>query len=191
MKKDKKNLKDLVAASNSKYIQNDSPYANIRYKLTPTKLQENIEAFTETQRDEFLAYCESPSGKREQRLFEGWERKAARERAMIRKNRIFNERFSKLTQKVDKTEQLRERLKQAKTLTMDEVAQSLSIFPELLPDGHKAPALTLSRKHQKGMLTEEEKEYLMYVWAATSIPADICYASSSRRDSLDPTQQIS
>ncbi|HXH32233.1 MAG TPA: hypothetical protein VNJ01_15630 [Bacteriovoracaceae bacterium] len=184
MKKDKKNLKDLVAATNAKHTQNDSPYANLRYKLTPKKLQEYIEALSETKKDEFLDYCDSPSGKREQRVFEAGERRATRERATIRKNRIFNERFSKLILNVDKTEQLRERLNQAKTLTLDEIALSLTIFPELLPDGHKSPALTLARKHLKAILSDKEKEYLMYVWAATSIPADICYTRSSDQREL-------
>lgn len=180
MMKAKKNLRDLVAAT-CLNTDNNSPYANLRYKFTPQKLQEYIEALSETEKEEFQTYCDSPPGKRELREIAAKERRAALERASIRKNRIFNERFSKLTHKVDKSEQLKERLDQARTLTIDEIAQSLTIFPELLPDGHKAPALTLSRKYQKATLEDQEKEYLMYVWADTSIPADICYGPSHNR----------
>ena len=180
--KEKKKLKDLVAASFIKLTHNDSPYAGLRYKLSPRKLQEYVDALSETQREEFVAYCDSSAGKREQRDYEAGERRAARERAIIRKNRIFNERFSKLTLRVDKNVQLKERLDQAKTLTLEEIAESLSTFPELLPEGHKAPTLTLARKHSKAIISEKEKEYLMYVWAATSIPAEICYASGAALD---------
>lgn len=187
--KPKKNLKDLVAAAYAKQINNDSPYANLMYKFSPKKLEEYTEALSEIEKEEYLAYTESPSGKRELREMASRERRADLERATIRKNRIFNERYSKLTLKVDKSEQLKERLNQAKTLTMDEIALSLTIFPELLPDGHKAPALTLARKHLKAILLDKEKEYLMYVWADTSIPADVCYSqgralSSEFRNSL-------
>lgn len=176
MKKVKRNLKDLVAASYVAHTNNDSPYANLRHKLSPRKLEEFVNGLSENEKAEYLAYCESTHGKRELREYEAKERRAARERALIRKNRIFSERFSKLTLKAAKTEELRKRLDQAKSLSLDEIAQSLIIFPELLPAGHKAPALTLARKHLKAILLDKEKEYLMYVWADTSIPIEICYS---------------
>jgi len=190
MTKAKKNLKDLVAAAYAKHTHNDSPYANLRFRFSPTKLQEYIGALSETEREEFWAYCDSPSGRREEREFASKERRAALERATIRKNRIFGERFSKLTLKVNKSEDLKERLGQAKTLKMDEIAQSLTIFPELLPDGHKAPALILARKHLKAILLENEKEYLLYVWADTTIPADICYGHSTCSSTLTPAASL-
>ncbi|MCM2348661.1 MAG: hypothetical protein NDI69_01490 [Bacteriovoracaceae bacterium] len=177
MKKVKRNLKDLVAASYVAHTNNDSPYANLRHKLSPRKLQEFINALTENEKADYFVYCESSHGKRELREYEAKERRAARERALIRKNRIFSERFSKLTLKAAKTEELRKRLDQAKSLSLDEIAQSLIIFPELLPAGHKAPALTLARKHLKAILLDKEKEYLMYVWADTSIPVEVCYSN--------------
>ena len=190
MTKAKKNLKDLVAASYTKHTHNDSPYANLRYDLSPKKLQDFIDGLSEAEKEAFEAYSNSSAGKREQRELVAKERRAARERAMIRKNRIFNERFSKLTLKVDKNPQLKNRLTQAQTLSLNEIAQSLIIFPELLPEGHKAPALTLARKQLKAILLDKEKEYLMYVWADTSIPADICY-SDSRNDQANNTDQHS
>lgn len=184
MTKVKKNLKDLVAASQAKESHSDSPYANLGYKFSPTKLQNYIDALSETEKEEYKAYCESPAGKREFRELAARKRRAALERANIRKDRIFNERFSKLTAKFENNEQLKERLNQAKTLTMDEIAQSLTVFPELLPDGHKAPALTLARKHMKSILLDKEKEYLMYVWALTMIPVDVCYNQHNDQSSL-------
>jgi hypothetical protein len=185
MTKVKKNLKDLVAANYAKHTHNDSPYANLRHKFSPKKLQEFIDSLTETEKAEFEAYSDSPHGKRELREHLAKERRAARERSMIRQNRIFSERFSKLALKATKSEELRIRIEQAKLLSLDEIAQSLIIFPELLPDGHKAPALTFARKHLKAILLDKEKEYLMYVWADTSIPAEICYSSGANHQSMN------
>lgn len=185
MSKLKKNLKDLVAANYIKHTNNDSPYANLRLKFSPKKLKEFIDGLTENEKADYQAYCDSSHGKRELREYQAYEKRAARERNMIRKNRIFSERFSKLTLKVAKGEELKKRLDQAKLLSLDEIAQSLIIFPELLPSGHKAPALTLARKHLKAILLDKEKEYLMYVWADTPIPAEICYSvSENRRSSI-------
>jgi hypothetical protein len=183
MTKVKKNLKDLVAANYIKLTHNDSPYANLRYKLSPKKLQDFINGLSESEKEDFWAYSNSPSGIREQKELAAKEKRAALERGMIRKNRIFNERLSKLIHKVNKSDELKERLVQAKTLSLDEIAQSLIIFPELLPDGHKAPALTLARKHLKAILLNEEKEYLMYVWVDTQIPAEICFSSDNHQSS--------
>jgi len=171
----KKNLKDLVAANYTKHTHNDSPYAKLRYKLSPKKLQDFIDALSETEKEEFWAYSNSLAGKREQKELMAKEKRAARERSMIRQKRIFNERFAKLIHKANKSDSLKDRIAEAKTLSLDEIAQSLIIFPELLPDGHKAPALTLARKHLKAILLDSEKEYLIYVWADTTIPAEICY----------------
>lgn len=176
MKKVKRNLKDLVAANYMKHTHNDSPYANLRFKFSPAKLEKYLEALSENERAEYIAYCESAHGKREQREHEAKERRAARERAIIRKNRIFNERFSRLTLKVAQNEELRKRLEETKQLSLNEIAEALIVFPDELPAGHKAPALTLSRKHFKAILLDHEKEYLKYVWADTSIPLDICYS---------------
>lgn len=175
MKKIKRNLKDLVAANYIKHTHNDSPYANLRLNYSPKKLENFINSLSEEEKADYQAYCDSPHGKRELREFEAKERRLARERSMIRKQRIFNERFSKLTLKVMKTVELKKRLDQTQQLSLDEVAQSLIVFSELLPSGHKAPALTLARKHMKAILLDQEKEYLKYVWADTSIPADVCY----------------
>ena len=189
MKKVKKNLRDLVAASYATHTHNDSPYANLRHKLSPRKLEEFINSLTENEKEDYLAYCESPSGKREQREHEAHERRAARERSIIRKNRIFDERFSRLRLKAEKTQELKKRLDQAKSLSLNEIAEALVIFPELLPSGHKAPALTLARKHMKAILLDNEKEYLMYVWADTSIPIEVCYSDvgshSALKDGID------
>lgn len=178
MAKIKKNLKDLVAANYVRHTNNDSPYANLRLKFSPKKLQDFIDSLSENEKAEYLAYCESAHGKRELREYEARQRRSARERALIRKNRIFSERFSKLTLKATKASDFRRRLEQAKLLSLDEIAQALIIFPELLPTGHKAPALTLARKQLKAILLDKEKEYLMYVWADTSIPLEICYSDS-------------
>lgn len=178
MKKVKRNLKDLVAASYATHTHNDSPYANLRYRLSPKKLEDYVNSLTDIEKADYLAYCDSSHGKREEREHMAKERRAARDRAQIRKNRIFNERFSKLMLKVAKTEELKRRLDQAKSLSLDEIAEALIIFPELLPAGHKAPALTLARKHLKAILLENEKEYLMYVWADTSIPVEVCYSTN-------------
>lgn len=177
MKKVKRNLKELVAASYLTHTHNDSPYANLRFKLSPKKLEEFINGLSETEKAEYMAYCESPHGKREQREHEAKERRAARVRAQIRKDRIFNERLSKLTLKVSKSVELSKRLEQAKTLSLNEIAEALIIFPELLPAGHKAPALTLAKKHFKAILLDHEKEYLLYVWVDTSIPLEVCYSN--------------
>lgn len=178
MKKVKKNLKDLVAASYATHTHNDSPYANLRYKYSPKKLEEFINGLSESERADFEAYCESPHGKREKREHEAKERRAARNRAQIRQNRIFEERMSKLTLKAAKNEELKKRLDQAKSLSLDEIAEALIIFPELLPTGHKAPALTLAKKHFKAILLDKEKEYLVYVWADTTIPVEVCYSNT-------------
>lgn len=177
MKKEKRNLKDLVATSYVRHTHNDSPYANLRFRFSPAKLAKFIEGLSENERAEYVAYCESPHGKRELREHEAKERRAARDRALIRKNKIFNERLSKLKLKVAQNEELRKRLEEAKHLSLNEIAEALIVFPEQLPAGHKAPALTLSRKHFKAILLEHEKEYLVYVWANTSIPLDVCYSS--------------
>src|SRR5690606_21551550 len=185
----KKNLRDLVAASYATHTHNDSPYANLRHKLSPRKLEEFINSLTENEKEDYLAYCESPSDKREQREHEAHESQAARERSIIRKNRIFDERFSRLRLKAEKTQELKKRLDQAKSLSLNEIAEALVIFPELLPSGHKAPALTLARKHMKAILLDNEKEYLMYVWADTSIPIEVCYSNvgshSALKDGID------
>jgi hypothetical protein len=181
MSKAKKSLKDLVAANYIQLSDNNSPYANLRYKLSPKKLQDFINGLSDGEKEDYFAYCNSPSGKREQRELDAKERRASRERALIRKKRIFNERFSKLALKVDRSDELKARRTEAKALSIDEIAQSLIIFPELLPEGQKAPALTLARKHLKAILSDEEKEYLVYVWAVTLIPAEICYSSSKEQ----------
>lgn len=174
MKKVKRNLKDLVAFNYVKHTHNDSPYANLRFRFSPAKLEKYIEGLSENERSEYFAYCESPHGKRELREHEAKERRAARERAIIRKTRIFNERFSKLTLKIAQNEELRKRLEEAKKLSLNDIAEALIVFPEQLPAGHKAPALILSRKHFKAILLDHEKEYLMHVFADTLIPLDIC-----------------
>lgn len=174
MKTEKKNLKDLVAASKIN-INNDSIYANLRYKYSPKKLQAFLESLTEEQMAEYRAYCESPEGKREQKEYEAKERQAAKMRALNRKNKMFQERLDKIKYKTHKSEELTQRLAQAKTLTMNELAESLILFPDLLPAGHKAPSLVLARKHFKGILQDAEKEYLLYAWANTSIPVELCY----------------
>lgn len=177
MKKVKRNLKDLVAANYAKHTHNDSPYANLRMRFSPRKLEKFIEGLTETEKAEYLAYVSSPHGKREEREYSAYENRAARERALIRKKRIFSERFEKLTLKAKKSEELRKRLDQVKLLSLNEIAQALIIFPEHLPAGHKAPALTLARKQLRAILLDHEKEYLAYVWADTSIPVEICYSN--------------
>ncbi len=179
MKKVKKNLKDLVAANYRAHTHNDSPYANLRYKFSPRKLEEFINGLSENEKAEYFAYCESPHGKREVREHQAKERQSARERALIRKERIFEERLSKLILKVGKTKELSQRLAQARSLSLNEIAESLIIFPEHLPSGHKAPALTLARKHFKAILLDKEKEYLTYVWADTSIPLEVCYSNTN------------
>lgn len=184
MKKAKKNLKDLVAANYATHTHNDSPYANLRHKFSPRKLEEFISGLSESEKADYYTYCDSPHGRRELREYEAKERRAARERALIRKERIFEERFTKLILKVGKAEELRQRLAQARTLSLNEIAESLIIFPELLPSGHKAPALTLARKQLKGILLENEKEYLMYVWADTSIPVEICYGDAGTSSAM-------
>lgn len=184
MKKVKKNLKDLVAANYATHTHNDSPYANLRLKFSPKKLEEFVNSLSENEKSEYLAYCESSHGKRELREYKAYERRAARDRALIRKNRIFSERCDKLKLKVTKNEELKKRLDQAKLLSTDEIAQALIIFPELLPAGHKAPALTFARKHFKTILLEKEKEYLVYVWADTSIPVEICFNELKNSNSM-------
>ena len=57
MKKVKKNLKDLVAASYATHTHNDSPYANLRHKLSPKKLEDYINSLTEDEKEDYLAYC--------------------------------------------------------------------------------------------------------------------------------------
>lgn len=181
MTRAKKNLKDLVVASYIKPSTAESPYANLRFKFSPKKLQDFIAALSETEKEEYLAFCNSPEGKREQKVLEAQERKAARERALIRKRRIFNERYSKLTLKVDRNPELSARLTEARCLSINEIAEALVVFPELLPDGHKAPTLALARKCLKVLLTDEEKEYLRYVWADTPIPVDVCFSGNQQR----------
>lgn len=181
----KKNLKDLVAANYATHTHNDSPYANLRLRFSPKKLEDFVNGLSENEKAEYLAYCESPHGKRELREYQAKERRAARERAQIRKDRIFDERLSKLMLKVAKSEELRKRLDQAKSLSLYEIAEALIIFPELLPAGHKAPALTLARKHLKAILLDKEKEYLIYVWADTSIPVEVCYNNVKDHSSMN------
>lgn len=183
MKKAKRNLRDLVASSYLTHTHNDSPYANLRYRLSPRKLEEFINNLTEEQKAEYIAYCESPQGKREQKEHEAKERRAARIRAQIRRERIFNERMAKLTLKASKNEEMKKRVEQANHLTMNEIAEALIIFPELLPAGHKAPALTLAKKHFKAILLEAEKEYLKYVWADTTIPIELCFSNVNEKRS--------
>ena len=185
MKPEKRNLRDLVAASKAPLTQADSIYANLRYRFSPAKLETYIESLSEEQKAEYIAYCESPAGKREQKEYEAKERMAARNRAMQRKNRIFNERLAKIKLKVNKSEELRHRLSQAQTLSMNEIAESLILFPELLPANHKAPSLTLARKQFKGILLEAEKEYLMYTWVDTTIPVELCYSEVKQPYGLD------
>ena len=176
MKIKKRNLRDLVAASSVNITDNDSLYANLRYRFSPKKLEAYLAGLSPEENAEYTAYCNSPAGLREQKEYEAKERQAARIRANNRKNRMFNERLTKIKLKVNKSEELKQRLSQAQTLTMDEIAQALILFPEQLPAGHKAPSLTLARKHFKSMLLEAEKEYLMYTWADTSIPLELCYS---------------
>ena len=189
MPKEKKNLRDLVSVSVAVQSQSDSPYANLVYRYSPAKLQKYIESLTQVEKEEYLTYCHSPEGKREAKEFAARERRASLEIALRHKNRVFNERFSKLILKFEKSELLKERLTQAKTLTTDEIAQSLIIFPELLPEGHKAPALVIARKSLKAILSDKEKEYLEHVWACTSIPVDICYTQKNDHSEQSATNR--
>lgn len=176
MKTEKRNLSDLVAASNLDFTPTESIYANLRYRYSPKKLEAYLEGLSEEEKAEYIAYCESPEGKREQKEYEAKERQAAKTRANNRKNNIFSERLTKIKLKIAKSEELRVRLAQAQTLTLNEIAESLILFPELLPAGHKAPSLTLARKQFKGILLEAEKEYLVHTWADTTIPVELCYS---------------
>ena len=185
MKTEKRNLRDLVAASNVMITNNnESIYANLRYRYSPKKLEAFLASLTEEQKAEYQAYCESPEGKREQKEYEAKERQAAKIIANNRKMRIFNERLAKIRHKVHKSEELMVRLSQAKTLTIDEIAESLILFPEMLPAGHKAPSTTLAKRHFKVKLQEAEKEYLMYAWVDTSIPVELCYSEVKQPYSL-------
>lgn len=186
MKTEKRKLQDLVAASNIIIKQdNESIYANLRYRYSPKKLEAYLESLTEEQKAEYQAYCASPEGIREQKEYEAKERQAAKVRANNRRNRVFNERLSKIKIITNKSEELRVRLSQAQTLTMDEIAESLILFPELLPAGHKAQSLTLAKKYFKGLLQEVEKEYLMYTWVGTSIPVELCYSEVKQPYTID------
>lgn len=176
MKTEKKNLRDLVAASQMNITPSESIYANLRNRYSPKKLEAYLAGLSEEEKTEYIAYCESPEGKREQKEYEAKERQAAKIRANNRKNNIFHERLAKIKLKIAKSEELRARLAQTQTLTLNEIAESLILFPELLPSGHKAPSLTLARKQFKGILTEAEKEYLVHTWADTTIPVELCYS---------------
>lgn len=190
MKTEKRKLQDLVAASKVNIIQSESIYANLRYKYSPKKLEAYLASLTDEQKAEYQAYCESPEGKREQKEFEARERQAARIIANNRKKRIFSERLTKIKLKINKSEELRIRLAQAQTLTLNEIAESMILFPELLPAGHKAPSLSLARKHFKGILEDAEKEYLLYTWVDTSIPVELCYSDIHQSRLTTPQLQL-
>ena len=190
MKTEKKNLSDLVAASNINFAPSESIYANLRYRYSPKKLEAFLANLSEEEMTEYLAYCESPAGKQEQKEYEARERQAAKIRANNRKNNVFSERLTKIKFKINKSETLRTRLAQAETLSMDEIAESLILFPEYLPAGHKAPSLTIARKHFKGVLQEAEKEYLMYTWADTTIPVELCYSEVRQPYPLTTTASL-
>lgn len=176
MKTEKKNLRDLVAASQMNITPSESIYSNLRNRYSPKKLEIYLESLSEDEKAEYLAYCESKEGKREQKEYEARQKQAAKIRANNRKNKLFSERLTKIKLKILKSEELRVRLAQAETLTLNEIAESLILFPDLLPAGHKAPSLTLARKQFKGILQEAEKEYLIHTWADTTIPVELCYS---------------
>lgn len=190
MKTEKRNLSDLVAASQMNITQSESIYANLRNRYSPKKLEAYLESLSEDEKAEYHAYCESKEGKREQKEYEAKERQSAKIRANNRKNNIFSERLARIKLKISKSEELRIRLAQAHTLSVDEIAESLILFPEYLPAGHKAPSLTIARKHFKGTLLEAEKEYLIYTWADTSIPVELCYSEVRQPYPLSTTSEL-
>ncbi len=175
MKIKKRNLSELVARNKSNKHENESIYAKLMYRFSPIKLQAYLDSLSEEEKAEYQAYRESEEGMSEQKEYERREKEAAKTRERNRKKKVFIERLTKIKYKINQSEELRHRLTKANTLTLNEIAESLILFPELLPAGHKAPSLTLARKHFKSILLDEEKEYLMYTWTATTIPVELCY----------------
>lgn len=174
--KAKMKLKDLVAASYVNLTADGSPYANLRLKYSPKKLEAYLASLSEEEKEAYDAYLASPAGIREMKEIEAKERQAEKMRAQFKKNRLLQDRTAKLKLATYRSALLQERYKQVQTLSLNEIAESLILFPELLPSGHKAQTLVIARKHFKAILVEAEKEYLHYAWVNTEIPVELCYS---------------